>query len=222
MAHRQPFASLRASWRMSAKRPYRRSCCNPTSVGCRRASSSAMSPSSSCAGASAGGVQRLRSQSPGPDGLPRPALVSDTTNHRVHARYERYDPPRSVLITNVLGDSEPTPCPGHADFELEGASVHLLVTDCDEEGLFRSSPISPWEDHLSTRPVPGHGSGGRRAGDARFQPCLQPAMRVLALRHMPAATRRESSADRDRGRRAVRSRSARRMSGPIRGMSDAK
>jgi uncharacterized protein len=57
-------------------------------------------------------------------------------SYRVHALYVRYDPPRPIMITNVLGDSEPAPCPGHVDFELEGTPLHLLVTDCDEEGLF--------------------------------------------------------------------------------------
>jgi uncharacterized protein (DUF1684 family) len=57
-------------------------------------------------------------------------------SYRVPARFVRYDPPRPIMITNVLGDSEPTPCPGHVDFELKGAPVRLLVTDCDEEGLF--------------------------------------------------------------------------------------
>jgi uncharacterized protein (DUF1684 family) len=54
----------------------------------------------------------------------------------VRARYVRYDPPRSILITNVLGDSEPSTCPGHVEFEVKGTPALLLVTDCDEEGLF--------------------------------------------------------------------------------------
>jgi len=52
------------------------------------------------------------------------------------ARYVRYDPPRPVMLANVLGDSEPTPCPGHVEFEVNGASARLLVTEADDEGLF--------------------------------------------------------------------------------------
>ena len=80
----------------------------------------------------------------------------------VPARYVRYDPPRSVLITNVLGDSEPTPCPGHVDFELKSTPVRLLVTDCDEEGLFlvfadltNGKTTYPPGRFLATGPVEG-------------------------------------------------------------------
>jgi uncharacterized protein (DUF1684 family) len=54
----------------------------------------------------------------------------------VSARYVRYDPPRPVMLANVLGDSELTPCPGHVEFEVKGASARLLVTEADDEGLF--------------------------------------------------------------------------------------
>ena len=54
----------------------------------------------------------------------------------VPARYVRYDPPKPILLANVLGDSEPTPCPGHVEFELQGVAARLLVTEADEQGLF--------------------------------------------------------------------------------------
>jgi uncharacterized protein (DUF1684 family) len=80
----------------------------------------------------------------------------------VPARYVRYDPPRPVMITNVLGDSEPTPCPGHVDFEVKGAPARLLVTDCDEEGLFlifadltNGKTTYPPGRFLATGPVAG-------------------------------------------------------------------
>ncbi len=80
----------------------------------------------------------------------------------VPARYARYDPPRPVMITNVLGDSEPTPCPGHVDFELKGTPARLLVTECDEEGLFlifadltNGKTTYPPGRFLATGPVEG-------------------------------------------------------------------
>ena len=54
----------------------------------------------------------------------------------VPARYLRYDPPKPTLLANVLGDSEPTLCPGHVEFELKGVAARLLVTEADEQGLF--------------------------------------------------------------------------------------
>jgi uncharacterized protein (DUF1684 family) len=54
----------------------------------------------------------------------------------VGARYVRYDPPRSIPIANVLGDTEPTPCPGHVEFQVMGATARLLVIEADDEGLF--------------------------------------------------------------------------------------
>jgi len=83
-------------------------------------------------------------------------------SYRVPARYERYDPPRPIMITNVLGDAEPTPCPGHVDFALKGAPIRLLVTDCDEEGLFlvfadltNGKTTYPPGRFLATGPVEG-------------------------------------------------------------------
>jgi hypothetical protein len=56
---------------------------------------------------------------------------------RVPARLERYDPPRSIPILNVLGMQEGTPSPGALVFELGGREYRLdALTEEGEEKLF--------------------------------------------------------------------------------------
>jgi len=78
------------------------------------------------------------------------------------ARYERYDPPRSIMTENILGDSESAPCPGYVEFDLDGASARLLVTDADADGLFlifadptNGNTTYPAGRFLATGPVDG-------------------------------------------------------------------
>lgn len=52
------------------------------------------------------------------------------------AVFVRYDPPRPMMVANVLGDTRAEPCPGHVEFDIAGASARLLVTEADDEGLF--------------------------------------------------------------------------------------
>jgi len=52
------------------------------------------------------------------------------------ARFVRFDPPRSIITQNILGDLEATVCPGRVEFDLDGAAASLLVTDADADGLF--------------------------------------------------------------------------------------
>ena len=44
---------------------------------------------------------------------------------RIEARFERYDSPKRIPITNVLGQTEPQPCPGAIVFEVDGKSYRL-------------------------------------------------------------------------------------------------
>ena len=78
------------------------------------------------------------------------------------AQFVRYDPPRAIRIENVLGDSEPTACPGHVDFDVDGSAARLLVTDADADGLFlvfadltNGSTTYPAGRFLATAPVTG-------------------------------------------------------------------
>ncbi len=52
------------------------------------------------------------------------------------ARFVHFDPPRSIMIQSILGDSEAAVCPGRVEFDLDGAAASLLVTDADADGLF--------------------------------------------------------------------------------------
>ena len=52
------------------------------------------------------------------------------------ATFVHYDPPRPVSVTNVLGDTDESACPGHVEFDLGGSAARLLVNDADSDGLF--------------------------------------------------------------------------------------
>jgi hypothetical protein len=78
------------------------------------------------------------------------------------ARFVRFDPPRSIMTQNILGDSETTACPGLVDFDLDGAAASLLVTDADADGLFlifadptNGSTTYPAGRFLATAPLEG-------------------------------------------------------------------
>lgn len=51
--------------------------------------------------------------------------------YRVEAQFVPYDPPKTIPITNVLGDIENTSCPGSLVFTLNGKQLRL---DAQEEG----------------------------------------------------------------------------------------
>ena len=47
---------------------------------------------------------------------------------RVAARLERYDPPKTMMVPNVVGPPLPEPCPGRLVFEHQGESYALEPT----------------------------------------------------------------------------------------------
>jgi uncharacterized protein (DUF1684 family) len=56
---------------------------------------------------------------------------------RVVARFERFDPPKSLPIMNVLGMEEGTPSPGALVFDVDGKTYRLdALTEQGEEKLF--------------------------------------------------------------------------------------
>ena len=78
------------------------------------------------------------------------------------ARFVHFDPPRSIMTENILGNSETTACPGHVEFDLGGSSARLLVTDADADGLFlvfadatNGAATYPAGRFLATAPVEG-------------------------------------------------------------------
>ncbi len=58
--------------------------------------------------------------------------------YRVEARWEPYDPPRTLDIPNILGNVEKSTCPGAAVFELNGHTIRLepILEEPDAEELF--------------------------------------------------------------------------------------
>lgn len=55
--------------------------------------------------------------------------------YRIQARFVPYDPPKTVPITNVLGDTTDTTCPGYVVFTLNGKECRL-DTQAQGSGLF--------------------------------------------------------------------------------------
>ncbi len=47
-----------------------------------------------------------------------------------------YEQPKPIMVTNILGDSEPSTIPGRAVFTLGGQTVSLEVSSVDADGLF--------------------------------------------------------------------------------------
>jgi hypothetical protein len=58
--------------------------------------------------------------------------------YRVTARFVPYDPPRRIMIPNVLGDASEMPSPGYASFNLGGKELRLdpVLEDAESEELF--------------------------------------------------------------------------------------
>jgi hypothetical protein len=55
---------------------------------------------------------------------------------RMTARLERYDPPKTILVPNVVGPPLPEPCPGRLLFDHQGESYALEPTGEPGEELF--------------------------------------------------------------------------------------
>lgn len=56
-----------------------------------------------------------------------------STEWLIPARFERYDPPRTIMIPNVIGTASAEPSPGAVVFEVDGERLRLDVTG-DPEG----------------------------------------------------------------------------------------
>jgi hypothetical protein len=58
------------------------------------------------------------------------------SEYRIVARFEAYDPPRLIPITNILGDTEDQPSPGAAVFELDAQEYRLDAVNGSGGKLF--------------------------------------------------------------------------------------
>ncbi|AIE84512.1 DUF1684 domain-containing protein [Fimbriimonas ginsengisoli] len=55
--------------------------------------------------------------------------------YTIKAKFIAYDPPKTISITNVLGDTTPVPCPGYVTFTMDGKVCRLDAQDSGS-GLF--------------------------------------------------------------------------------------
>jgi len=56
--------------------------------------------------------------------------------YRVNAVWTAWDPPRSISITDILGDTEDCASPGYVVFELDGQAARLIASSGDADGVF--------------------------------------------------------------------------------------
>lgn len=61
-----------------------------------------------------------------------------SSDYRITARWEPYDPPKEIAVPNILGSVEAMPCPGAAVFSLGGREVRLepVLEDPEADELF--------------------------------------------------------------------------------------
>jgi uncharacterized protein len=55
---------------------------------------------------------------------------------RVEARFEPYNPPKEIVIPNILGDASNTPSPGAVVFDWQGKTYRMDALGDPKEGLF--------------------------------------------------------------------------------------
>ena len=150
--------------------------------------------------------------------------------YRVEARWVSYPQPKPVKVPNVLGQTESMPSPGYAEFTLSGKPVRLdgVLEDPHAEQLFFIlRDQTSGKETYGAGPLPLRGPAEGRQGRARLQQGLQPALRLHAVRHLPAASAAELDARAGRGRRAgygkgrhpARSGRARDLESPVEGPS---
>jgi uncharacterized protein (DUF1684 family) len=58
------------------------------------------------------------------------------TKFRIQARFQAYDPPRTINIINIKGDSVPSEIVGILEFELDGRTYSLDAMSEDSDSLF--------------------------------------------------------------------------------------
>jgi len=60
----------------------------------------------------------------------------------IQAKYIAYDKPKSMPITNVLGDTQPVPNPGYVEFTLHGKTCRLEAQDAGSGFFFNFSDLT--------------------------------------------------------------------------------
>ena len=116
--------------------------------------------------------------------------------YRVTARFVPR-PPTIIQVPNVLGQVSEMPRPGYLVFTLDGRSMRLdpVIEEPGANGALHHLPRRDGpEGDLRRRALPVRGHAEGRSGRPRLQQGLQPAVRLHALRDVPAAAEAEPSA----------------------------
>lgn len=110
---------------------------------------------------------------------------------RITARFERASG-RTIAVPDVIGVVVDEPSPGSVVFEHEGVEIRLdALRGTDDRSLFlvfgdrtNGAETYPGGRFLYTD---APSAERRRHGRRRLQPRLQPAVRLLGIRHLPVA-----------------------------------
>ena len=127
-----------------------------------------------------------------------------------------YDPPKKILVPNIIGPELPEDCLGRLTFDLgvepstrstPWASRASGSSSCSGIGPTAARPMAADASSMPTGPAP-------TARDARLQPRLQPAVRVHAVGDLSVTAAAEQAGDGGyRGREDLRERRALRGDG---------
>ena len=114
---------------------------------------------------------------------------------RVEARFEAYDPPKKILVPNIIGPELPEDCLGRLTFELGGAEHSLDSLGQPGKRLFIvfGDQTNGSETYGGGRFLYADWPGPDGVTRARLQPRLQPAVRLHAVGDLSAAARRRTS-----------------------------
>ena len=123
-------------------------------------------------------------------------------SYRVRGRYVPHGEPRTVELSNILGDIEPARSSGSVVLTVGGeGAAHDRNRPGRPAVVHLPRPDQRTRD-LPRRPLPlRRPPVRRRLHDGRLQPRLQPAVRVQPIHDLPSTAAREPPASENRGRR---------------------
>lgn len=81
------------------------------------------------------GVRVYDSEAPGRRSFPGQQWFAPSEKFRITAAFHPYPAGKPLAITNVLGDTQPMPCPGYVTFTLDGVACRLEAQEIPT-GLF--------------------------------------------------------------------------------------
>lgn len=82
------------------------------------------------------GLRLYDSQSPGAKAFKGVSWFPADPRLKIKAKYVAYPSPKQLMITNIIGDTEPVPNPGYAEFVIGGKKCRLEAVDEGETYFF--------------------------------------------------------------------------------------